>query len=286
MDVESVADELYGLPLDEFTPTRTAREKQAKASGDKEVAAQIHQLAKPNMVAWLSNQLVRERADEIRPLLELGAGLREATAKLSGEQLRQLSRRQRQLVYALVQQARLLANAGGRKISSDTAIGLENTLRAALADPDAADALAAGRLTQGMQNSGFGNQADPNQRPVRSAKTPTTAGSPSLTAPQLTPGQRNRAEQDLDLAKSAANEAISARQETHDLLEAADQRVTDTAAGVERARRVLDEALEARSWAEKDQRRARAAFDQADRGARDAQQHLADETERLDRLTP
>ena len=285
MDVESVAEELYGLPLDEFTPTRAAREKQAKASGDKEVAAQIHQLAKPNMVAWLSNQLVRERADEVRPLLELGAGLREATAKLSGEQLRQLSGQQRQLVWALVQQARLLANAGGRKISSETTLGLENTLRAALADPDAADALAAGRLTQGMQNSGFGSQAGQSERPVRSAKTPP-AGSPSLSAPQLTPGQRDRAEQDVDLAKSAANEAISARQETHDLLEAADQRVTDTAVGVERARRELDEALEEQSWAEKDRRGARAAFGQADRSARDAQQHLSEATERLDRLTP
>jgi hypothetical protein len=70
------------------------------------LAAQIHQLTKPNLVAWLANQLARERADEIRPLLELGVALREATATLSGQQLRELSRQQRQLVYALVQQAR------------------------------------------------------------------------------------------------------------------------------------------------------------------------------------
>jgi hypothetical protein len=45
--------------------------------------------------------------------------LREATATRSGEQLRELSRHQRQLVYALVQQARRLANAAGRKVSED-----------------------------------------------------------------------------------------------------------------------------------------------------------------------
>ena len=113
VDVESVCDELYGLPLDQFTSTRTVREKQAGSAGDKEVAAQIHRLVKPNLVAWLSNQLVRECAGEIRPLLELGADLREATATSSGEQLRELSRQQRQLVHALVQQAGRLANAAG-----------------------------------------------------------------------------------------------------------------------------------------------------------------------------
>jgi hypothetical protein len=155
VDVESVSDELYGLPLDDFTPARNEREKQAKAAGEKDLAAQIHQLTKPNLVAWLANQLARERVDEIRPLLELGAALREATATLSGQQLRELSRQQRQLVYALVQQARRLANAAGRKVSEDTARGLEDTLRAALVDPHAAEALVAGRLTEGMQNSGF-----------------------------------------------------------------------------------------------------------------------------------
>ena len=58
MDIESVCDELYGLALDEFTPTRTDREKQAKSAGDNDLAAQIHQLAKPNLLAWPANQLL------------------------------------------------------------------------------------------------------------------------------------------------------------------------------------------------------------------------------------
>lgn len=282
VDVESVSDELYGLPLDEFTSARNDREKEAKAADERDLAGQIHQLTKPNLVAWLANQLARERADEIRPLLELGAALREATATLSGQQLRELSRQQRQLIYALVQQARRLANAAGRKVSEDTARGLEDTLRAALVDPHAAEALAAGRLTEGMQNSGFGSLAGRDE-PARSAKEPTTDAARSQTARQRAQEQRKRAEFDVEQGTSAANKAITARQETYAQLEAADQTVAETGGRVERVRQELEEALQAQSRAQRDQARAQAAFDRADRDAQDAQQRLADSTDRLDR---
>jgi hypothetical protein len=286
VDVASVSDELYGLPLNEFTPTRTAREQQARAAGDKALASQIHQLAKPNLVAWLANQLARECADEIWPLLELGVQMREATATSSGDRLRELSRQQRQLVFALVRQARRLATAAGRKVSADTERGLEDTLRAALADPAAADALAAGRLTAGLQNSGLGGPHVRDERPARPARAPATAAPPSPAPRDRATGHRQRAEHDVDRAKSAADEAKTVRAETHDLLEAADRTVTDGRAQVERVRRELDEALLRQSGTEKDQRRARIAFDRADKKSRDAQRHLADVTERLDRLAP
>jgi hypothetical protein len=259
MDVESVSDELYGLPLDEFTPARTDREKEAKSAGDQDLAAQIHRLAKPNLVAW------------------------EATATRSGEQLRELSREQHQLVYAFVQQARGLAKAAGRKVSEDTARGLEDTLRAALADQDAAEALAAGRLTEGMQNSGFGSPTTGGRRPAASVREKPAA----VSSPTVPPGaleKRKRAEVEVEAAQSAADEAITARQETQAQLEAADQAVADTSDRIKALRRELDEMLQAQSAAHKDQQRAKAAFDRADRAARDAQQRLTKATDRLDRL--
>jgi hypothetical protein len=286
VDAESVSDELYGLPLDQFTSTRTVRERQASSAGDKELAAQIHRFVKPTLVAWLSNQLVRECAGEIRPLLELGAGLREATATSSGEQLRELSRQQRQLVHALVQQARRLASAAGRTVSSQTARGLEATLRAALADPDAAEALAAGRLTEEMQNSGLGSHSGQDLRPMPSVERPATASAVSVRDRRAIPEHRRKAEHDVAEAEVTADKAVTARQSTFDLLEAANQEVTTTAARVERARRELDEALLGHSGAVKDQRRARATFDRADLRARDAQRILADVTERLNRSAP
>jgi chromosome segregation ATPase len=282
VDVESVSDELYGLPLDDFTSVRNDREKQAKAAGERDLAAQIHQLTKPNLVAWLANQLARERADEIRPLLELGTALREATATLSGQQLRELSRQQRQLVDALVQQARRLANAAGRKVSEDTARGLQETLRAALVDPHAAEALAAGRLTEGMQYSGFGSLTGGDE-PARSAKEPTAVAARPPTTGQRAQEQNKRAEYGVEQATSAANKAITARQETYAQLEAADQKVAETGGRVDRVRQELEEALQAQSKVQKEKARAQAAFDRADRDAQDAQQRLADSTDRLDR---
>ena len=282
VDVESVSDDLYGLPLDDFTSARNDREKQAKAAGEKDLAAQIHRLAKPNMVAWLANQLARERADEIRALLELGTALREATATLSGQQLRELSRQQRQLVDALVQRARRLANATGHKVSEDTARGLQETLRAALVDPHAAEALAAGRLTEGMQNSGLGSLSGGDE-PARSAKEPAAVAARPPTTRQRKAEQGKRAEYDVEQAASAANKAITARQETYAQLESADQAVAETGGRVERVRHELEEALQAQSRAQKDQARAQTAFDRAVRDAQDARERLADSTDRLDR---
>src|SRR5262249_28758146 len=146
VSLDEIAWELYGLLPAEFTAARNARAKEAKQAGDRDLAAAITALGKPTMVGWLANQLIRQYPDEMHALLELGESLREATASLAGDQLRELSRQQRQVVYALVHQARGLASAAGHPASEDTARGLEETLHAALADPAAASQLAAGRL--------------------------------------------------------------------------------------------------------------------------------------------
>jgi hypothetical protein len=315
VDVESVADELYGLPLDEFTATRTDREKQAKADGDPDLAAQIHRLAKPNLVAWLANQLAREHAEEVRFLLQLGPALREATATGSGQQLRELSRQQSKVVYAVVQQARKLASAGGHKVSQDTARSLEDTLRAALADPDAAEALATGRLTEGMQNSGFGTPTRGFGSPGKDDRMAGSAspGVVSATAPKgkarsparegereagqsaaATAQAKREAEQakreaeeasrDVQQATLAAETVLAAREQAVAQLDAAAQLVLDTDDQVKRLRRELDEASKAQSRAQEDQRRARAALDRVDLDAKKAQQRLAEATERLDQL--
>jgi hypothetical protein len=156
VDLDAVADELYGLWPGEFTAARTEREKEARAAGDKELARQVKALGRPTTVGWLANRLVRDHGDELQPLLELGDALREATAVLQGEELRALSQQQHQLVAALVRQARRDAAGAGHRVGEDAARGLEETLRAALADADLSAQLAAGRLTGGLQHYGFG----------------------------------------------------------------------------------------------------------------------------------
>ena len=148
-DLVSVADELYALPADGFVAARNARAKTAREAGDKDLAGRIGELAKPSSAAWTVNMLVRNRGDHIDQLIELGASLRKAQEELDSVQLRDLTRQRQKLVAALGTQARSVAEGLGKR-PSDTAIDeVEQTLQAALADPDAAVAVQSGRLIRG-----------------------------------------------------------------------------------------------------------------------------------------
>nr|MBA3233934.1 hypothetical protein [Propionibacteriales bacterium] len=89
MDLEAAVDELYAVLPDDFTAKRDELARQARDTGDKDSAADIKALRKPTVVAWLANQMAREHPEEIGGLLDLGTALREATATLSGPQLRE-----------------------------------------------------------------------------------------------------------------------------------------------------------------------------------------------------
>jgi hypothetical protein len=284
MDLDAVADELYGLSPDDFTPTRTEREKGARAAGDRGLAAAIHGLRKPNAVAWLVNQLVRQHLDGIQTLRTLGSELREATANLSGDRLRELSRQQHQVVRGLIQQAERLAISAGRSVSGDTARGLEETLYAALGDQVAADALAAGRLTEGLRATGFagldtagGHHGPSTTKQPSGAESPAESRSRSRTRTKEPRGvvQRERAKRKVVEAESVAGAAAKAREEANRRLQQAEQLVTDAGDRVEQLRSDLHTAVEAQSRAEKERRQAQSDLDRTDRRAQDAQQRVA-----------
>ena len=281
VQLDAVADELYGLPLEQFVPTRALRAKQARDAGDKQLAADIRALAKPNLVAWLVNQLAREDAGTVQSLLTLGSRFRRATANPSGEVIRELSKEQRELVAGLLRRADGHAGAVGRKVTGETARSLEETLRSALADEAAAELVGAGRLTGGLQATGFGGTGLPSGRTGRAkGGTGRAKGGPSPeeTGPTGTgrrsggtrPGTdrarrepRHRAEQ----AAEAVRRADEAQREARRKLEQADRVAADTGRRVEQLRRQLREALDAQSTATKEQRRARTEHARADRAA-------------------
>lgn len=156
MDLDAAAAQLYALDPADFISRRTELERQARKDGERELARQIHALRKPTMSAWVANLLVRERRESVEPFLQLGDQFRAAQQALAGSELRQLSRQRRQLVAALVQEARELALAAGHRVSDDVATEVEQTLDAGLADPDAASDLLAGHLRTALRHTGFG----------------------------------------------------------------------------------------------------------------------------------
>ncbi len=286
--VEAAADEVYGLPLDQFTAARNERAKQARAEGDNRAAVAIGKLAKPSKVAWLANRLAREHAEEIRPLLELGETMRQATASLDAERLRQASRQQHQIVHALVQQAESLASEAGQAMSDAIARGLEDTLHAALADEQAARQLSQGRLTSGLSRSGFPSvDASAAQAAAWSAAQEKRAEPRKQTQPDRAAERRKqveRARQDEREARSDAADAERTRQDAQAELAQAEDAAREAADNVGRLRGELEAALDAQADADRARRLARKDADRADRAARGAERRLQDATSRLENL--
>ncbi|SFL32772.1 hypothetical protein [Geodermatophilus ruber] len=246
MDLDEVADELYEVPPEEFTALRKQRQDDARAEGDRALARAVGGLPKPSTAAWVCNLLVREHRDEIASLVELGGLLREAQENLAGDQLRALNRQRSQLLAALVRQAAALARERDHRVSSSVEAQVEDTLRAALADREAGEALLTGRLTSPMSYSGLGTTG---ARPVLRLVPPPQ---PERTAPATRRGtgaaeRRRRREEEarrvaeeearrvaeeerqrrLEDARRAAEEATAVAAETRASAEEERHRVDD-----------------------------------------------------------
>ena len=169
MDVAEVADELYGLPPEEFTAARNERAKAYRSGGDRKLGAQIAALRKPSTAAWVVNQLARHRRAELDQLIELGATMREAHLDLKAERLRALSDQRHRVIAALAGAGRALAAEQGHAVSETVVQEVEQTLEAALADPDAAQAVGSGHLLSCAVLRGSGRRRWGRGRPGSAA---------------------------------------------------------------------------------------------------------------------
>jgi hypothetical protein len=239
VDVESVADELYGLPPGEFTAARDARSAAAKGDGDRELAVAIKKLARPTAAAWLANLLVRERTEQVKQLLELGAAMREAQAELAGDQMRQLAVQRRQIVSALGREAGQLAADLGQPVSRTIREEMEGTLEAALADPDAGDALRSGRMTTSLRYTGLGSVdvAGAVAATPRPASKPASPKASKATKSSKKP-LADRRDADAGVEAQAAAEAERRRLER---VEAAERRLAQARDDAAAAKRTADE---------------------------------------------
>lgn len=146
--------ELYDLPPAEFTAARNARAKELKASAP-DAARRVAELRRASPAAWIVGQLVRHRADRLTQVLELGAELREAQQDLDAAALAQLTRDRRALTSALAKEGAALAKARSVNAPAATLDEVSQTLQAAMADAQAADAVMSGRLIRPLEVVGF-----------------------------------------------------------------------------------------------------------------------------------
>jgi hypothetical protein len=156
VDLDTAADELYAVTPDDFTERRQQLVAEARKEGNREVATQIGKLRRPTRSAWLINLLSRDGADNIDALFELGVALQQAQQRMAGDELRQLSAERRKTVDAMARRAVELGRQQGYDAPDGALQEVGQTLQTALGDPEIADLVRAGRLTQAVTYGGFG----------------------------------------------------------------------------------------------------------------------------------
>jgi hypothetical protein len=153
-------DQLFALPLDEFTAARNDLARRLKQDGDAETAEHVRGLAKPSVAAWAVNQLARREAEGVRSLLNVGARLRSAQERsLQGEraadELRAAQAEEREVVRKLTQRAGELLRESGRPATGSTLDRVSSTLRAAALAEPGRTLLREGQLSGEVELSGF-----------------------------------------------------------------------------------------------------------------------------------
>lgn len=172
VSLQQVADELYGLPPDQFTAARNDLSGRLSRGGERDLAAAVRSLRRPAISAWLVNLLVRRRRKALNELLAIGEQLRTAMVAGAGSDVRHLSDDRRGAVAALVAELDDLAQ---RRVPPAVAEEVALTLEAATADTGAAAAVVSGRLIRPLRYAGFGELPD-FAGVVGLAAVPGTAG--------------------------------------------------------------------------------------------------------------
>ncbi|MCX5264528.1 hypothetical protein [Streptomyces sp. NBC_00199] len=273
--VEQVLDELYATPPSDFVTRREQEALAARSAGRAADARRIRAARRPTQAAWAANLLLRARRQESRRFLELGQALREAYRTLDADGVRELSEQRRSIVSALSRQAAELAREAGHRLSDATRQDVDSTLRAVLADQDAADRWAAGRLESALTPpadfpaGSAGSAAGERSGRARAERARVEAPRPSPRSrkqDELAERRRRRQEQ-LEAARQAAEEAARA---LRDLRTAR----ADAASALQQARDRQDLAEQRRSAAEEELRTAGEELTRAERERQDAEDRL------------
>lgn len=288
--VQAAADQLYAADPAEFTDRRSDLVAQARTAGDRAAAKVIGALRKPTRAAWVVNRLARTDPDAVNRLAGLGDDLRAAERALDGSRLRELSQDRRELLGELTRQA--LDGAGVTDPPEALREEVAGTLGAAVADPQVAADVAAGRLVKATRQAGFGFglaggdggdddralpgvSPEPRPAPRRPGPAPSRgrasrAGRPPSRAEQRQADReradRQRAERaraELERQRQAIREAEHTLAEADQAVDAAHAAEQDRDDTVRRLEQQLEDAQDALADAKRRSRQARTAQRQA-----------------------
>lgn len=151
-------DDLFKLPLAEFTEARNSLAKRLKQSGRANDANLVKTLTKPSVSAWTVNQLYWNHRVAFDKLLAAGQRFHKAQASgLAGKvaDLRGSLDARREALLRLSELAESLLSDAGHNPSPDTIRRVITTLEAVSAHASASDGPTLGMLSQDVDPPGF-----------------------------------------------------------------------------------------------------------------------------------
>jgi hypothetical protein len=243
--LEERIDELYRLPLGDFTASRNALAK--GLSGDE--AKRVRALAKPTVVPWSVNLLFWKARPLYDRLIKTGKALRDAqiaTLKGHDADVRRASEAHRRTLADAVARATELAAPGGSRPDADALTRMLEALSVSVEPVDRP-----GRWTELVQPAGFEALAgvEPAPKSVRavSGKARTDeAPSPERASKRERLDSAAREAMRRDEAQRLAAE----RQRLETEVRHAEQLVAEAQAAESRAREAVNRAIEERRTAE------------------------------------
>jgi hypothetical protein len=271
--VQRAADEVYGLPLPDFTRARNGLAQGLRKEGLRDEAEAVKALRKPTLAAWALNQLARQRPDDVGRLLTIGGRLREAQeALLAGgdrSSLQRASAEERELVAELTRAATAIAHEAGGAGGQSVGERIRSTLHAAALDDRTATALAAGRLVREQEAVGlFGAPSDEPRRtqPARRGRDPR--------GPRKDAERRRELERLLRAARAEEQKAQREHAGAAKAAGRAGKRAKDAQRRADEVRKRVEEARAGLREAERRERDAATAHDRAARALASAEKKL------------
>jgi hypothetical protein len=244
------ADELYGLPDDEFTSARDALAKRLRGEKRRDEADAVKALRRPSVAAAAINRAVREHgADD---LLAAGEALRDAhEALLSGSGDAAAVRDATALEREAVRDFAALTLGTGASASTEEKV--RSTLHAASVDDDVRESLVAGRLERDAEAGAdpmallAGRGSRGRSRSSGAERQQVKKGGSGATKPARSGGKARQSDAERRRAKTAAraqeaaSRAVTAQAEAEEAAEHARSTLADAEEAARKARAVVED---------------------------------------------
>jgi len=269
-------DDLFRLPLAQFTSARNALASRLKKEGRANDAERVKLLAKPSVSAWTVNQLYWDHREAFDQLIATGKRFRPSQASMRGS----LDARREALVQLSDLATELLLEAGHNP-SQDTIHRVTTTLEALSAYALLSDGPAPGRLTGDVDPPGFASLA---ALMSGGGASPIKAGAAAVRKPTVIADSRKIQQAKIAAAKVSLQDAkrsLAAARNKAQTLEAAQKKAN---AEAKEAEKRLEKATAASEDATRHAQTVAATAEEAAQALEEAKRTLAQATKELESL--